>query len=194
MTRQELLAPFQTPHGNVLFAWAESRHLMIKIHLCLYLLCLLQFVFKQVESSPSSPPSRLHLLLPLFAPLGQLWLRLLINAWNGIRNGKVRLLVSEILCSPCHNSFERFLHCCSLVLGVVRGLSFLTLLCSVASFFIISRFCSASFPLFLFFPTDVLVDFTGFYVTKIGCLLVHLTFFLEDVYCRHENKNQYYFY
>ena len=189
MSRQELLAPSQTPHGNVLFAWAASRQLMIKIHLYLYLFCLLQFVFKQVEGSPSSPPPRLHLLLPLFAPLGQLWLRLLINASNGIRNGKIRLVVSEILCNPCHNSFERFLYCCSVVLSVARGLSFLTLLCSVASFFIISRFFSASFPLFLYFPTEGLVDFTGFCVTKIGCLLVHLTFFLEDVYRRHENKN-----
>ena len=43
---------------------------------------------------------------------------------NGIRNGKIRLVVSEILWSPCHNSFERFLHYSSKVLGVVRGSHF----------------------------------------------------------------------
>ena len=51
---------------------------------------------------------------------------------GSIRNGIIRLFVSEILCSPRRNSFERFLHYCSKVLGVVQSTECFVLKCETA--------------------------------------------------------------
>ena len=70
MSCQELLGSVSnSSHSNVLFASAESRQLVVEIQLYIKLFHFLQYVVEQVESSPSSPSSRLHLLLPLFARL-----------------------------------------------------------------------------------------------------------------------------
>ena len=95
---------------------------VVKILLYLELIRFLQFVDKQVESSLSSPPpSQFHLLLSLFAPMGETQLRVLTKGMKVFDMGQYNSTFRE--CSPLRirSSFKRFLHSISKVLGVVQS-------------------------------------------------------------------------